>query len=70
MWGRKLEVQYACFNDFPDQCVGCPEYTEVRQDQVTETALLASLGTFSIPQFMRKIIKECKKYQKRRVEYI
>jgi hypothetical protein len=65
-----MEVQDMCFNDFPDQCVGCPEYTEIRQDQVTEFTLLAGLGTFTPPQFMRKIIKECKKYHKRRVEYV
>jgi hypothetical protein len=65
-----LEMQYGCFNDFPDECVGCPEYSEVRQDQTAEVALLASLGTFGIPQFMRRVVKECKKYNKRRVEYI
>jgi hypothetical protein len=65
-----LEVQYACFNEFPDQCVGCPEYTEVRQDQRSELALLASLGTFVPPQFTGKIVKECKRYHKRTVEYI
>ncbi|MGA2387133.1 MAG: hypothetical protein ABSG33_11465 [Candidatus Bathyarchaeia archaeon] len=65
-----MEVQYACFNEFPDQCVGCPEYTEVRQDQRSELALLASLGTFVPPQFTGKIVKECKRYHKRTVEYI
>lgn len=65
-----MEVQYACFNEFPDQCVGCPEYTEVRQDQRSELALIASLGTFVPPQFTGKIVRECKRYHKRTVEYI
>ena len=70
MWGSKVEVQYACFNEFPDQCVGCPEYTEVREDQAAELNLLAGLGTFVPSQFMGKIVKECKRYHKRTVEYL
>jgi len=70
MWGNKLEVQYACFNEFPVQCVGCPEYTEVCQDQGAELALFAGLSTFAPPQFTRKIVKECKRYHKRIVEYL
>ena len=70
MWGSKLEVQYACFNEFPDQCVGCPEYTEVRQDQAAALTLLAGMGTFVPPQFTRKTVKECKRYHKRTVEYL
>jgi len=65
-----VEVQYACFNEFPDQCVGCPEYTEVRHDQAAELTLLAGLGTFVPPQFTGKIVKECKRYHKRKVEYL
>jgi hypothetical protein len=64
-----LEVQDVCFNDFPDQCVGCPEYTEVHQDQKAEFTLLSCPGTFVPPQFMRKTVKECKKYHKCKVEY-
>jgi hypothetical protein len=65
-----LEVQDVCFNEFPDQCGGCPEYTEVHQDQAAELTLLAGLGTFVPPQFTAKIVKECKRYHKRKVEYL
>lgn len=65
-----LEIQRLCFKEFPDQCIGCPEYTEVRQGQTAEFALLAGLGTFFSPQFTGKIVKECKRYHKRKVEYI
>ena len=65
-----MEVQDLCFNDFPDQCVGCPEYSEVRQDQRAELALLAGLGTFVSQQFKGKVVKECKRYHKRKVEHL
>jgi len=64
-----LEAQYACFNEFPDQCSGCPEYTEMRQDQAPMFALVAGLGAFNPPQFTTKTIKECKRYHKQKVEY-
>lgn len=64
-----LEVLRLCFNEFPDQCVGCPDYTEVCQDHSAEFALLAGLGTF-IPPYPSIIIKECKRYHKRKVEYL
>jgi len=63
-------VQYACFSEFPDQCVGCPEYTEVRVDKTLELSLLSGLGSFSPTQFMAKIVKECQRFHKRKVEYI
>ncbi|MGA2680583.1 MAG: hypothetical protein ABSF44_02145 [Candidatus Bathyarchaeia archaeon] len=59
-----------CFKEFPDQCIGCPEYTEVRHDRTAEIAWLSGTGLFSPPQFARKIIKECKRYHKRKVEYV
>ncbi len=59
-----MEVQRSCFNDFPNQCVRCPEYTEVRQDNSAAFAFLGGMGTF-IPG---KIVKECKRYHKRKVE--
>ncbi len=68
--GRKLEVQFACFNEFPDQCIGCPEYIETRQDQGAELMLLAGLGTFAPTPFATKLVKECKRFHKRRVEYL
>jgi hypothetical protein len=39
-------------------------------DQAAEFALVTALGTFYPPQFSGKIVKECKKYHKRKVEYI
>ena len=65
-----MEIQHLCFKEFPDQCVGCPEYSEVRVDQAAEFALVTGLGTFYPPQFAGKIIKECKRYHKRKVEYV
>lgn len=65
-----VELQRLCFKEFPDQCIGCPEYTEVRQDQSSEIAFLAGMSTFVLPQFTGKIVKECKRYHKRKVEYI
>jgi len=65
-----LQIQRLCFKEFPDQCVGCPEYTEVHMSQAEEFALLASLGTFVLPRYTGKIVKECKIYHKRKVEYV
>ena len=69
MWGIVLEVQRACFNEFPDQCVGCPEYSETRQDQATQLILLTGMGMMPSP-YAKKIVKECKRYHKRKVEYL
>ncbi len=65
-----MEIQRLCFKEFPDQCSGCPEYTEVRQNQSAEFILLAGIGTFVPPQFTGKVVKECKRYHKRKAEYI
>ena len=65
-----MEIQRWCFKEFPDQCNGCPEYSEVHVDQAAEFALVAGSGTFFPPQFTGKIVKECKRYHKRKVEYI
>ena len=54
MWGSRLEVQYACFNEFPDQCAGCPEYSETRQDQATQLTLLAGMGMMNPVPYMPK----------------
>jgi hypothetical protein len=64
-----LEVQRVCFNEFPDQCVGCPEYSETRQDQATQLMLMAGMGMYP-PLYAGKVIKECKLYHKRKVEYL
>ncbi|MGD0204170.1 MAG: hypothetical protein ABSC20_09740 [Candidatus Bathyarchaeia archaeon] len=65
-----MEVQYACFNEFPDQCAGCPEYSETRQDQATQLTLLAGMGMMNPVPYAEKIVKECKRYHKRKVEYM
>jgi len=64
-----LEVQHVCFNEFPDQCVGCPEYSETRQDQATQLILLTEMGMM-YPPYAEKIVKEYKRYHKRKVEYL
>ena len=65
--GSKLEVQFACFNEFPDQCVACPEYREIKQDQASQLSLFT--GMTYLP-YGEKIVKECKRYHKRKVEYL
>jgi len=64
-----LEVQRACFNEFPDQCIGCPGYSERRQGQTTQLMLLAGMGMIYPPAYLKMIVKECKLYHKRKVEY-
>jgi hypothetical protein len=64
-----LQVQRLCFNEFPDQCSGCPEYRESRQDQTPQLILLAGMGFTDGLQYA-KVVKECKLYHKRIVEYI
>jgi hypothetical protein len=63
-----LEVQNACFNEFPDQCTGCPEYSETRKVQETQLLPLSGMGMM-YPPYMEKVIKECKRFHKRKVEY-
>lgn len=65
-----LEVQRACFNEFPDECVECPEYKETRQDQASQLSLLAGMGMMTPLPYAAKIVKECKRYHKRKVEYL
>jgi hypothetical protein len=64
-----LEVERPCFNEFPDQCAGCPEYRETRQDQTEQLAVLTGLGMLYSP-YIEKTVKECKRYHKRKVEYL
>ena len=61
-----MEVQFECFNEFPDQCAGCPDYTEVQHDHSAEFAWLAGMNSF----IAGKTVKECKRYHKRKVEYM
>ena len=65
-----LQVQYMCFNEFPDQCAGCPEYSEIRQDQATQFMWLTGMVTMYPPPYFDKVVKECKRYHKRKVEYL
>jgi hypothetical protein len=69
MWGLNLEVQHVCFNEFPDQCMGCPEYRETRQNKAAQLALLSGMGMM-YPPYVEKTVKECKRYHKRKVEYL
>jgi hypothetical protein len=64
-----LEVQNACFSEFPDQCAGCPEYSEFRQNQSPQITLLSGMGMTFLP-YAAKVVKECKLYHKRKVEYL
>jgi hypothetical protein len=68
--GRVLQVQQCCFNEFPDQCTECPEYSETRQDQATQLMLLAGMGMMYAQPYLKKVIKECRLYHKRKVEYL
>jgi len=65
-----LQVQNACFKEFPDQCVGCPEYSETRQDQAAQIMWLLGTGMLYHPPYGKEVIKECKLYHKRKVEYL
>jgi len=65
-----LEVQHVCFNEFPDKCTGCPDYDEIRQDQTTQLMLLAGGGVMYPLAYLKKVVKECKLYHKRKVEYL
>ena len=70
IWGIVLQVQGVCFNDFPDQCVACTEYTETRNDLSSQLMWMIGTGTGYMPPYMNKVVKECKRYHKRKVEYL
>jgi len=61
-------MQKACFNEFPNQCSGCPEYQESRLDYTEQLLWLSGMG-LGYPQQLRKVVKECKAFRKRAVEY-
>jgi hypothetical protein len=58
-----------CFKEFPDQCAGCPDYTETRKDPSTQLMWLTGTGIVYPPIYANRVIKECKRYNKRKVEY-
>jgi len=62
-----LQMQNLCFNEFPDQCAGCPEYKETLPDQTAQLILMTGMGMI-YPQNRVLVIKECKRYHKRKVE--
>src|SRR5674476_1160032 len=64
-----LQVQHACFNDFPDQCTGCPDYSETKMEPLSQYTWLAGMVTMYPPHYVSRVVKECKRYHKRRVEY-
>ena len=64
-----LQVQHACFNDFPDQCAGCPDYSETKTEPLSQYTWLAGMITMYPPHFVSKVVKECRRYHKRIVEY-
>lgn len=65
-----LEEQEACFNAFPYQCVGCSEYTETRQYRLSELTLLAGIANSTAPEYEVKVVKECRRFRKRKIEYL
>ncbi len=65
-----MEVQRLCFNEFPEQCGGCSEYSESVVDQTAQFALLASMGMIYLPGYKKITVKECARYHKRKVEYL
>jgi hypothetical protein len=62
-----LEIQRPCFNGFPDECLACPEYFETVQDQAAQLIFFAGM---TYAPMVAKIVKECKRYHKRKVEYL
>ncbi len=62
-----LEIERPCFNGFPDECTACPEYREIRHDSAAD--LIFFSGMTYLPS-MARIVKECKRYHKRKVEYL
>jgi hypothetical protein len=65
-----LEVQRVCFNEFPNECIGCLEYSEIGHDQTTQLMLLAGAGMIYPLAYLKKVVKECKLYHNRKVEYL
>ncbi len=64
-----LQVQHACFNEFPDQCAGCPDYRENRLDESSQFMWLAGMVSTN-PPYVGRVVKECKRYHKRKVDYL
>jgi len=64
-----LQEQLACFKEFPNQCGGCSQYRETRQDLTEQLTWMSGMG-LAYPQYPIKIVKECIAYHKRVVEYL
>jgi len=63
-------MQHTCFNEFPDQCSRCPEYTEKTNDQSMQLIWQIGTGIANPSPYLKKVVKECKLYHKRKVEYL
>ncbi len=70
MRGELLQVPHMCLNEFPDECVGCPDYKETRQNQTSQFFLMLAMRVVYPPIMGRLVTKECKRYHKRKVEYL
>ena len=65
---RGLQSVESCFRDFPDQCEGCPEYRERRYDSSLQLISTSTMGVPYPPLYKNAVVKECKRYRKRKVE--
>ena len=66
----RMQKHELCFNDFPDQCEGCPEYTEKRPDSALPLVWVTGMGMVYPRQYKNVVVKECKLYHKRRTEFL
>ena len=58
----------SCFRDFPAQCEGCSEYRERRYDSALQLISTSTMGVPYPSQYRNAVVKECKRYHKRKVE--
>jgi hypothetical protein len=65
-----LQKHELCFNDFPDECEGCPEYREKRLDAALPLVWVSGTGMVYPGQYTNIVVKECKLYHKRKVEFL
>jgi hypothetical protein len=63
-----LQRVESCLSGFPDQCEGCPEYRERRYDSALQLISISTIGVPYPSQFKNAVVRECKRYHKRKVE--
>jgi hypothetical protein len=63
-----LQKHELCFNNFPDQREGCPEFREQRPDSALPLVLVTCMDMVYTRQYKNVFIKECKLHHKRKVE--